>query len=94
MTTITTLSPEQTRDLEKRAVRVHPDEPVGAAREVLALIKHMRNADAHAVSYAMQSARVRALAEEWIASPDIQLAAAGRILQRTLDGRQAMSGLI
>lgn len=86
------LPPEKIRGLEARAEAVHPDEPVGTGGEVLALIRAVRDTDAQAVSYAMQSARVRSLAEEWIASRDIWRAAAGRILQAVLDGRKVTRG--
>lgn len=89
------LPPEKIRDLEARAEAVHPDEPTASARDVLALIRSVRDTDAAAVSLGMQTARVRELATEWIASRDIQIAAAGRILLAALDGRQgAYTGLI
>lgn len=89
------LPPEKIRAIEARAETVHPDEPVASASDVLALIRTVRDTDAAAVSLGMQATRVRELANEWIASRDIQIAAAGRILLAALDGCQgAYTGLI
>lgn len=86
MTTIPDLTTERIRDLETRAGRVHPDEPAGTAREALALIRMLRDRDAHLMSAAARDARVRSLADEWTASPDFQIAAAGRLVRRALNG--------
>lgn len=86
MTAITDLTTVQVYDLEQRAGRCHPDEPVGSARELLALIRMLRDRDAGALSAAARDARVRSLAADWKNSRDIQIAAAGRLVQHALDG--------
>lgn len=80
--------------LETRAGRVHPDEPAGTARELLNLIAMVRESNGKLVGAAARNARVRVLADEWIASPDIQVAAAGRLVHRALDGAAAPRDLI
>jgi len=87
--TIAGISPEHLHDLRLRAERAHPDEPVASAREVLALAHALRAAAARAVPAEAQVGRARRLAREWIAHPDITVAAAGRLLIRALDGGAA-----
>ncbi|CNF62557.1 Uncharacterised protein [Mycobacterium tuberculosis] len=82
------LPPEKIRDIELRADAVHPDEPAASAAEVLALIRSIRDLDATAVVMGQALARVRAQGREWIDSPDLQTAAAGRILLALVDGRR------
>lgn len=93
MTTPTALRPEHIRDLELRAEAVHPDEPVASAREVLTLIHQLREASAQAVTLTTVTEGVRALADDWVHSPDIQQAAAGRLVLAALSGRP-VRGLI
>lgn len=88
------LRPEQIRALETRAETVHPDEPIGAASEVLALIRTVRDRDADAVVLGQALGAVRAQAREWIESRDLSIAGAGRVLLALVDGRRgALTGL-
>ena len=88
------LQPEQIRAIEACADAVHPDEPVASAREVLALIRSVRDLDSTAVVLGQALGHVRALGREWAESRDLQQAAAGRILLALVDGRRgAYTGL-
>ncbi|MGC4959715.1 hypothetical protein ACLQ2P_41515 [Actinomadura citrea] len=82
------MPPEKIKALETRADVVHPDEPVASAQEVLSLIRSVRDLDSTAVVLGQAIGAVRAQAREWIASRDIQTAAAGRILLTLVDGRR------
>ncbi|MFF5265309.1 hypothetical protein ACFY4C_41045 [Actinomadura viridis] len=55
---------------------------------------HAKTAEADQARLAEQIARAHDLAREWTHSPDITVAAAGRILQRTLDGPGTVTDLI
>jgi hypothetical protein len=82
------MPPEQIRALEERAERVHPDEPVAAASEVLALIRSVRDLDGNAVVMGQALGAVRAQAREWIQSRDLSVAGAGRVLLALMEGRR------
>ncbi|MGI5330949.1 hypothetical protein [Actinomadura nitritigenes] len=82
------MPPEQIRDLEERAERVHPDEPVAAASEVLSLIRSVRDLDGTAVVMGQALGAVRALGREWTESRDLSVAGAGRILLALVEGRR------
>lgn len=89
------LPPERIHDLQVRAGRVHPDEPVASAAEVLALIGSVQTLGGSALDLGHKVGQVRAQAEDWIASRDLQIAAAGRIMLALIDGRAgALTGLI
>ncbi|TNY34548.1 hypothetical protein [Thermomonospora catenispora] len=94
MSSGTTVAPETLHDLEMRARRVHPDEPAACAREVLTLVRQVRQLDAQAATQEAALERVRALALDWTASPDIMQAAAGRLVLAALAGRASGRGLI
>ncbi|MFI0453703.1 hypothetical protein [Actinomadura sp. 6N118] len=95
MTTVNPMPPDQLTALQARAERVHPDEPVATAREVLALIAQTRDATGTAAAYATAARRVTEIATQWAASRDIQQAAAGRIVLAAQGGRRAaLTGLI
>lgn len=76
----TPMRPEDLRDLELRAGRVHPDEPCASAAEVLALVRSVQELGATVAMLASAVGRVRALARRWKDSRDIQTAAAGRMV--------------
>lgn len=82
------MPPEQIRALEVRAGRVHPDEPVAAASEVLSLIRSVRDLDGTAVVMGQALGAVRAQAREWIESQDLSVAGAGRVLLALMEGRR------
>lgn len=82
--TIPEIRLEKLYEIERLAKRVHPDEPVVAAREVLALVHHLRATIADTAPHAARITRIGALAREWIGHPDLQIAGAGRILERVL----------
>jgi hypothetical protein len=98
---MTGLHPDEICELEERADQADPDALVATARQALALIGRERDVDGQAVALAIDLAGaetklgdVRALAQEWAASRDLGLAAAGRVLTALLDGRVAVQDLI